>query len=190
MSAEEDDYDYVMARSFAERWAYGALRQAERLRDSLGRATVDERASQGLPPESVTKRLDAAWVEQHLLLVSTQQFEKWATRMLKARGEIRDKESDLLRFLRNSLEHLDEAVLDGGYAVPGDSGNWSLRQLPEGRLPLGIEIVDGQAKVLDLLDLDEIQRNCEELADEIFEEMASPYIDDMIDARMEELRGL
>jgi hypothetical protein len=42
----------------------------------------------------------------------------------------------VLANVRNALEHLDEADFEGHHAVPGYSGNRSLRKLPGARLQL------------------------------------------------------
>lgn len=93
-----------------------------------------------------------------------------------------------MRLLRNSLEHLDEAVLDGGYAMPGPKGNWSLRSLPTGRLPLGIELGADATMIFDLVDVERIEKNCADLAAEIFEEEVD--IDAMIDSHRDMERGI
>jgi hypothetical protein len=50
--------------------------------------------------------------------------------MVEARGEVRPEEDRLIRLLRNSLEHLDEAELTDFEAMSGPTGNRSLTDLP------------------------------------------------------------
>jgi hypothetical protein len=176
-----------MARLLAQRWADGVLRQAARLREVLRRAgDLDRAAERGedeaLATQRIVAMIDVAWVEQHLLMVATQQFEKWAKRMIEARGQARPEERRLLRLVRNSLEHLDEAELTEFEALPDAEGKcWSLKDLPGGRLPLGVTLRSDKVMVCDLIELDEIEANCRHLADEIFDEITRPDVESYID---------
>lgn len=107
--------------------------------------------------------------------------------MAEARGKIGPDR--LMRLLRNSLEHLDEAELDEFEALPGPSGNGSLRGLPGGRLPLGVTLGADEVLVCDLVELDEIEKNCRQLADEILDEVEAPAIDAYIDWMIDDCRG-
>lgn len=183
-----------MARMFTQRWADGTLRQATRLRQALHRASSLDRAYERMDDPTLTEwdiaaKIDEVWIEQHLLMVSAQQFEKWAKRMAGARDEIRPEEDRLMRLLRNSLEHLDEAELNDVEALPGPSGNRSLRDLPGGRLPLGVTLGADKVLVCDLVELDEIEKNCRQLANEILDEIEGPAIDAYIDWMIDDARG-
>lgn len=183
-----------MARMFTQRWADGTLRQATRLRQALQRASNLDRAYERMDDSMLTEwdiaaKIDEVWIEQHLLMVSAQQFEKWAKRLARARGEIRPEEDRLMRLLRNSLEHLDEAELNDAEALPGPSGNRSLRDLPGGRLPLGVTLGAGKVLVCDLVEVDEIEKNCRQLANEILDEIEGPAIDAYIDWMIDDARG-
>src|SRR3981081_1005198 len=101
--------------------------------------------------------------------------------MATARDEIRPEEDRLMRLLRNSLEHLDEAELNDVEALPGPSGNRLLRDLPGGRLPLGVPLGADQVMVCDTAELDAIEKNCRQLANEILDEIEGPAIDSYID---------
>lgn len=94
-----------------------------------------------------------------------------------------------MRLLRNSLEHLDEADLNDVEALPGPSGNRSLRDLPGGRLPLGVTLRANKVLVCDLVEVDEIEKNCRQLANEILDEIESPAIDAYIDWMINDARG-
>lgn len=193
-SDQDEAGDYLVARLFAQRWADGTLRQATRLRDALQRASSLDRAYERMDDPTLTEwdiaaRIDEVWVEQHLLMVSAQQFEKWAKRMAEARGETRPEEDRLMRLLRNSLEHLDEAELNDIEALPGLSGNRSLRDLPGSRLPLGVTLGTDKVMVCDLVELDAIETNCRQLANEILDEIERPVIDAYIQRMIDDARG-
>lgn len=64
------------------------------------------------------------------------QVERWAQRLAEERGDDPPTRDEVLANVRNALEHLDEAEFEGSHAVPGHSGNRSLRKLPGERLPL------------------------------------------------------
>ncbi|MEV7042236.1 hypothetical protein [Amycolatopsis sp. NPDC051061] len=190
---ESRSEDYWAALRLARRWSHGTLRQAERLRTELNRASRAYEARK--TPEFLTSDLldiedilDAAWIEQHLLMVAAHQFDKWATRMLEARGDISPKENDLHRLVRNSLEHLDEAVLADKEALPGPTGNSSLRRLPDSRLPLGVTVGEDKVMICDLVEVDEIEKRCIDLAEEIFDEEFD--IDAAVDNYRDMQRGL
>jgi hypothetical protein len=185
---------YLVARSFAKLWADGTLRQVERYRERLKRAKVDSRAfdrgdGEGLTGSDVSDRLDEAWVEQHLLMVSAWQFEKWAQVMASLRGESRPKEMDKMRLVRNALEHLDETDLTVTGARPASKRDRALTELlpslPGGELPLEVSLQGDRPTVFGLIEVDEIEKACQELADEIFAETTehdvASYIDWMID---------
>lgn len=184
---------YLYARMFTQRWADGTLRQAARLREALRRATnldwmYERMKDPTLTEWDIAEKVDEVWVEQHLLMVSAQQFEKWARRMAEARGEVRPEEDRLMRLLRNSLEHLDEAELNDSEALPGPSGNRSLRDLPGSRLPLGVTLGTDKIMVCDLVELDEIENNCRQLANAILDEIERPAIDAYINQMIDEAR--
>lgn len=184
--------DYLMVRMFAQRWADGTLRQAARLRDVLRRVAELDKAYERMDDMALTERdiaakIDEVWVEQHLLLIAAHQFEKWVMKMIELRDDVRPDEQRLMRLLRNSLEHLDEAELTELEALPGSEGNRnrSIRDLPDGRLPLGVTLGSNKVMIFDLIKLDDIEKSCQQVADQIFEEITGPdvesYIDWMID---------
>jgi hypothetical protein len=195
VTPEQDEAsDYLVARLFAQRWADGTLRQATRLRDALQRVSRLDRAYERMDDPTLTEwdiaaRIDEVWVEQHLLMVSAQQFEMWAKRMAEAPGEIQPEEDRLMRLLRNSLEHFDEAELNDIEALPGLSGNRSLRDLPGSRLPLGVTLGADKVMVCDLVELDAIETNCRQLANEILDEIQRPAIDAHIQRMIDDARG-
>lgn len=138
-SEQDSPNDNLMVRMFTQRWAEATLRQATRLRYALQRASSLDRAYERMGDPTLAEldiaaKIDEVWTEQHILMVSARQFEKWAKRMAAACAEVRPEEGRLMRLLRNSLEHLDEAELNELEALSGPSGNRSLRDLPGGRL--------------------------------------------------------
>jgi hypothetical protein len=76
------------------------------------------------------------FAETHALVWAAHQVERWAGRLAEERGEDPPPRDEVLANVRNALEHLDEADFDGHHAVPGYSGNRSLRKLPGARLQL------------------------------------------------------
>lgn len=81
------------------------------------------------------------WVEEHALVGAAYQLEKWQERLADADGEERPLRDPVLAILRNALEHLDDADIDGRSAVPGPRSalppkKQALAKLPGGSLPL------------------------------------------------------
>ncbi|OHX04627.1 hypothetical protein [Micromonospora sp. WMMB235] len=79
------------------------------------------------------------WVAGFRLVTSAFQMEKWLKAHRAERGLPHD-ESQALRTLRNTLEHLDEAQFEWGYARKKDGHKGlppSIDKLPGGRLLLG-----------------------------------------------------
>jgi hypothetical protein len=64
-----------------------------------------------------------------------------------------------------------------------------LRDLPGGRLPLGVTLGADKVMVCDLVGLDEIGKNCRQLANEILDEIEGPAIDAYIDWMIDDARG-
>lgn len=194
VEAEQDKpSDYLMARMFTQRRADGtpssgtppssppACEQLDRTYERMDDPTLTE--------WNIAAKIDEVWIEQHLLMVSAQQFEKWVKRMAGARGETRPEEDRLMRLLRNSLEHLDEAELNDVEVLPGPSGNRSLRDLPGGRLPLGVTLGADKVLVCNLVDVDEIEKNCRQLANEILDEIEGPAVDTYVDWMIDDVGG-
>jgi hypothetical protein len=194
-----DDVDeQAVVRSFAEQWATGTLRQAERLREARKHANLVswqyDRGESWSPDDAELHRgYQDAWVEQHLLVVAGHQFMKWATRLAGLGGSAESPEAHgHLEALRNSLEHLDEALLDGDYAVPDPDlkrKNWALSQLPGGGLFLGSDWRGPGLTAFGVLDVEALERDCRAVIDDIFDERMAPAIDAYIQSRIDEARG-
>ncbi|SDL18392.1 hypothetical protein SAMN04488074_109219 [Lentzea albidocapillata subsp. violacea] len=179
---QERSSEYWAARDLAQSWAQGTARQVQRLRAAVERASaLDDAFARGqagdLDAFDDAEVFGAAWVEQHLLAVAVQQFHKWAGRMLTARGEVSPTEDRLMRLVRNSLEHLDEAVLTGDEALPGPTGNSSLRSLPGSRLSLRVATGTDRLMICGLVDVETIEQACRALAEEIIDDILGPSDD-------------
>jgi hypothetical protein len=139
---DDDDYDDVMF--FVHAWAEAVVRQLERVKAQREKSRIDlcnnERNEDWSPPDEVVYRnFRAQWVEEHLLVWASYQLERWTRRLATERGEPVPEPDPVLAAVRNTLEHLDEAVFEEGQAVPGPLGrNTSLRSLPGARLWLAL----------------------------------------------------
>jgi hypothetical protein len=99
------------------------------------------------------------WAAQHHLVWAAHQLERWVRRLARERGTPEPEPDPLLPVLRNALEHLDEAELDGYLvASAGDHPrrNRALRNLPDARLHIGMTA--DPRRLFDLLDSDEVER--------------------------------
>ncbi|CCH85803.1 protein of unknown function [Modestobacter italicus] len=99
------------------------------------------------------------WAAQHHLVWAAHQLERWVRRLARERGTLEPEPDPLLAALRNALEHLDEAELDGYLLASAGNDprrNRSLRSLPDARLPIGMTTDPRQ--LFDLLDTDEVER--------------------------------
>jgi hypothetical protein len=78
------------------------------------------------------------WVKGCKLIMSSCQMERWLARKLKSDGHPR-KPDERLNILRNTLEHLNDALLGetSAAADPDNSRKQSIEDMPEGRLILG-----------------------------------------------------
>lgn len=119
----------------------------------------------------------AQWAEEHSLVWAAYQVERWAQRLAEERGEDPQPRDEVLVNVRNALEHLDEAEFKDGHAVPGHSGNRSLRKLPGDRLPIGT----GYSLAFGLIDPSELERRAlgvvATIEDELMEQAADWWVD-------------
>lgn len=181
-----EDSELELLRSFTHRWATGALRGAQRVRDARSRAATADRNFERMEEWSptaydVAQAYDDVWVEEHLFVLAVAQFYNWAARLVDEGSQVRTP-GDLpsLAELRNTLEHLDEAALDGEYARPDPSSskkNWSLSKLPAGQLFLGTRWGSGSPAAFGILDVDVVERECRRVLDDILDERVAPHID-------------
>jgi hypothetical protein len=171
-----------ICRSFVQTWAEAVKRQVERVREvrdkdrELFRAY--ERMEDWSPDElDLAKSSRAIWAEEHTLIWAAYQVERWAQRLAEERGGEPPLRDEVLANVRNALEHLDEAGFEAGHAVPGPSGNRSLRKLPGGRLPL----TTGGRLAFGLIEPGELERRSLAVVDavenELMEEAADWWAD-------------
>lgn len=126
-------------RSYVQTWAESVMRQVERVRalrkksHSMGRAYERGFGPDELDLARIARELFA---EEHALVWAAHQVERWAQRLAEERCDDPPPHDEVLANVRNALEHLDEADFEGHHAVPGYSGNRSLRKLPGSRLQL------------------------------------------------------
>lgn len=99
------------------------------------------------------------WTEEHMLVWSAHQLERWRARLAKEPGEPAPQENQALKNARDALEHLDDASLGESAATPPEAGagkqqGRALRKLPEQMLSLDI----GGVKLFEVLDPEVIDR--------------------------------
>ncbi|MET7816266.1 hypothetical protein ABZT26_36195 [Streptomyces sp. NPDC005395] len=152
------------AQEFVQRWAEAVLRQAARTREARKRVAADERAYDrgevpGLDSWTLGANQRELWTEEHMLVWSAHQLDRWRARLAKERGEPAPPENEALKDARDALEHLDEAVLGLDSATPPEGGKRkqqgrALRRLPEQAMSLSI----GGDKLFEVLDPEVIDR--------------------------------
>jgi hypothetical protein len=135
------------ARHFVRVWAEAVIRQARRARDARQFSAEGWRAhdrGDHFASSSHELELDSRiqWAEEHLLVWSAHQLERWRGRLARERGETPPPENQELKLVRDALEHLDEAAfVDDEARSPADTGaaGRALRGLPGQRLRLSLE---------------------------------------------------
>ncbi|QKW66093.1 hypothetical protein HUT15_36830 (plasmid) [Streptomyces sp. NA03103] len=152
------------AQEFVQRWAEAVLRQAARTREARKKVAADERAydrgeDPGLDNWTLGANQRELWTEEHMLVWSAHQLERWRARLAKEREEPAPPENEALKDARDALEHLDEAVLGLDSATPPEGGKRkqqgrALRKLPEQTMSLSI----GGDKIFEVLDPEVIDR--------------------------------
>jgi hypothetical protein len=131
--------DEQLCRRFVRMWAEAVLRQVERVRELRVKAAKDGRSYERMDGGPTAERLDAnsraLWTEEHSLVWTAYQLERWVKRLAEVRFDEPPEMDRVLQTLRHALEHLDAAEFDGSGAVPDDPrANRSLAQLPGSRL--------------------------------------------------------
>ncbi|MEU1596619.1 hypothetical protein ABZ468_28140 [Streptomyces sp. NPDC005708] len=136
------------ARFFVRTWAEAVLRQAARARTIRHTAEQDsrnyDRMEDWSPPLYVLEEnFRTQWAEEHQLIWSAHQLERWDARLRRERGEQPRPEDPFLKTLRDALEHLDDADFANGQAVAppivtrkDKHKGRALRDLPGGLLDL------------------------------------------------------
>jgi hypothetical protein len=131
--------------------------EVKRLRAQHDR--LDDRGDEGAPTDyDFYDSFRRLWAAQHHLVWAANQLERWTRRLAQERREPEPVPDALLTDLRNALEHLDEAVIegDGTTATAGDNPkqNKSLRRLPDSQLLIGT----GGLGLFQLVDPAELER--------------------------------
>ena len=157
------------------------MRQVERVREVRKKAHSMGRAyERGFGPDELdlAKIGRAVFAESHTLVWAAYQVERWSQRLAEGRGDDPPRRDEVLANVRNALEHLDEAEFEGGHAVPGYSGNRSLRKLPGERLAL---YTGHNGLAFGLIDPGELERRAlgvvAAIEDELMEEAADWWAD-------------
>ncbi|WP_406205246.1 hypothetical protein OH807_30505 [Kitasatospora sp. NBC_01560] len=141
------------ALQFVRTWAEAVIRQAERARAARVKAARDSKSFEYMEDWSPTTAELAAnfrtqWAEEHMLVWAAHQLERWEGRLRRERGQDPTAEDELLKNIRDALEHLDEVDFKDGSAVPPDAGGGRVTGKALRRLPgeqLWIELQDGSS---------------------------------------------
>lgn len=178
-------------------WSESVLQQVERVRAVRQEYAPISRQLDREWDDALADQLSViwrrSWTEEHTLVWSMHQLDRWVRRLAQERGEEPPPENQLLTDLRNTLEHLDEAIFDeDDVAEPGvdRTKNRSLRRLPGGKF----YIATGGVRVFGTVALDEVEQaardhltRLEDEADQRREEQieaaGEAYIDYLIDTQ-------
>src|SRR5689334_9457198 len=99
--------------TFVRAWSESVLRQIERVKAVRREYAPISRQLDREWDDSLAEELSVIWrrnwAEEHALVWSMYQLDRWMRRLAQERGEEPPPENQLLRDLRNALEHLDEA---------------------------------------------------------------------------------
>ncbi|MEV6681257.1 hypothetical protein AB0N09_30970 [Streptomyces erythrochromogenes] len=133
------------AQHFVRVWAEAVIRQATRTRAIRRKSAVDDRnfeRNEGWSPteDDLYDNDRVRWAEEHTLVWSAHQLERWRARLAKERGQAALPKNQDLEEVRNVLEHLDEVDLQDWTATPPAGQKRigrSLRNLPDQMLSLG-----------------------------------------------------
>lgn len=157
------------------------MRQVERVREMREKDRKLFRSYERMDGIYSPGELDLAksarelFAEEHTLVWAAFQVERWSERLAEERSDDPPPRDEVLANVRNALEHLDEAEFEGGHAVPGYSGNRSLRKLPGARLAL----YSHNGLAFGLIDPHELERRAlavvEAIEDELMEEAADRW---------------
>lgn len=169
------------AAEFVQRWAEAVIRQASRTRAIRKKAAQDdwayERCEDWSPEDwQLAANARELWTEEHMLVWSAYQLERWRARLAKERGHSAPPPNEALKLARDALEHLDEAVLGDYAATPPEGGRQkgrALRQLPEAMMTLDA----GGSKLFEVLDPEVIDREALAVVASIENELNQQAID-------------
>ncbi|MEH0402911.1 hypothetical protein ACFY7V_03730 [[Kitasatospora] papulosa] len=175
-----------LAAHFVRVWAEAVIRQAIRTREVRKRSELDDLAWERndnwtLTASDLDSNWRRLWAEEHTLVWSAYQLERWQARLAKERGVAAPEENEPLRRARNALEHLDELHLeDYAATVPADVSPKAARRMAISGFPEQMLSFTGSvaAEVLDPETLDrEAMKVVGAIEDELDERAAAAYLD-------------
>jgi hypothetical protein len=139
--------------------------------------------------EDVVISIEAAWVEAHLLVVAAHQMENWHRRLVVERGDPARQANATLDNLRNTLEHLDEALFIDGAPIRDPASkrkHWALEKPPR---PPQVNTFAEEIQVLGLLRIGDLESAALALADGIEEEVIAPGVDAYVQVEIDRRVG-
>lgn len=117
----------------------------------------------------MTNAAEAQWVEAHLLVIAARQMVQWATKAAEDSGQ--PGSGNVLRDLRNTLEHLDQAEINAelgeAKANRAIKKHQSINNLPGSTLPLSVRGGLGGLYLFDVLFVTEIEHQCRQIREMI-----------------------
>ncbi len=180
-----DEPDTLLTLAIA--WGEAVVRQISVARSAQAEyhnaIRAADRAEDWSPTDvSLHERFRNVWTAHSTLVWMSFQLERWTHRLYSERGRESPTSLPLLRNLRNALEHLDEAILDGSFARPGheQQANRSLRELPNSELLIGTH--GERDRLFGLIAIDDIEKAATcllaAISREVDECCADQYADD------------
>lgn len=164
-----DDLPLALTRSWAEATARLVRDARERRREFQVLDSAHERMDvDGLSWDDVETAQRSVWSTECLLILSASNLETWMKKLYESRGRAAPPRIELLKQLRNSIEHLHEAEIDeetwtatptNGHAVRTGVG-----ALPDGQF-------DVWAGPLSYVSVDDIESLATALLDELAREL-------------------
>ncbi|WP_410583884.1 hypothetical protein [Amycolatopsis sp. lyj-108] len=173
-----DVLEHMVALDLASYWASAVPRQANEYRQVL-RELIESHALDSVASEiEIRARFGRVLTCGHLLVTAAHQLEVWGRKVASTEPP---KPVPMLAKLRNSLTHLDEAVLSLGHArtrLDADGkkavGAWDIRKLVGGFLPLDVVLSETNAKVFQQVSIAEIEKNAQSWTRYLAAELAKP----------------
>lgn len=186
------DFSLLFARTWAERLQtqLPVVRAASEKLHSIDRQI--EYGEEWSPSESDYElAFRALWAECVLTVWIADGLQRWLVCLADELGEKHQAEIPELQKLRNALVHLDEAAFDETGAHAGENEkkkkNWSLRDLPGGRLL--IQSWSPQSPLFDLIDVDKLDALAGVLLDRLERELDSMAEDYFVQEETDRRRG-
>ncbi|MFJ4633771.1 hypothetical protein [Streptomyces sp. NPDC088847] len=150
-------------------WARSVERDAHSYYQAASKATWTDRAidygEEWSPTEGdLARAIEDVWVRGYRLVMSAYQMERWSRAHQRITGDAEESD-ELLKKLRNTIEHLDEASFIDLLAQKGPTGpkskkKWAIEELPGKELFLGFDAGYTEAAfgLVDLRDVTERAR--------------------------------